>query len=162
MEDCTKEKIGFIAETSRILDGLSLLSEGNKMLRADFDALSKTLITKEQINRHTVLLSEVNSCLKKLAVENNRLKEELQKPGRQVSALSEEVRQLNHDVELIRSELKKPTEPRLLLKLSDIEARLDAQSKELGSLRALVGGLSQEILRLKLRSGRRRLKPVCD
>lgn len=166
MEECSKdstgEKIGFLAEAGRILDALSLLSEGNKRLRADFEALSRTLVTKEQIGRHTSLLGEVNSCLKGLALENKRLKEELQKPDKQVSALNEEVRRLNADVEKIRAELKKPAEPRLIVKLSDIVSRINAQSKELEALRALVGGLSQDVLKLRLRSGKRRPKPFCD
>ncbi len=160
-QDALKDKTSFIADVEKILSSLSCLMEQNKNIRADFEALSKAIVTKEQMLRHTALLSEVNSCIKTLGIEHKKVKDELEKPGRRVNALEAEVKLLGNKIERLGEGLGKPPAG-LLSRILAIEQKIERQAKEIEKLCALAEESSRNVLSLKLRSGKRKFRYGCD
>lgn len=160
-QDALKDKTSFIADVEKILSDLSSLMEENKKIRADFEALSKAIVTKEQMLRHTALLSEVNSCIKRLGLEHKKVKDELGKPDRRVNALEAEVKLLSNKIERLEEGLGKPPAG-LLSRILAIEQKIELQGIEIGRLRALAEESSKNILSLKLKSGKRKFRYRCD
>ncbi len=161
MEDAFKDKTSFIADVEKILSDLSSLMEENRKIRADFEALSKSIVTKEQMLRHTALLSEVNSCIRRLGLEHKKVKDGLGRPDRRVNALEAEVKILGNKIERLGEGLGKPHSG-MLSRISAIEQKIESQNQEIEKLRALAEESSRNVLSLRLRSGKRKFRYRCE